>query len=146
MKVNIRYSVEKDRPAIFDIEQATAHEPFTYVETNKYRKKSNVTVLVAEVDCQVVGYAVYELSPKRIYIMRLAVEPLIQRQGIGSALLNNIIDRLKPERRQSISVTVHEDYLKSHMFLKKFGFVGSVNKNDRSLYDFTYKQEVESVC
>lgn len=72
----------------------------------------------------VYGYCVYLSTDSHIMIDRLVVDPIYSHNGIGTKLINNIIDKTKSTFEQrKIRIYVPDDHLVGHLFLQKFGFV-----------------------
>jgi N-acetylglutamate synthase-like GNAT family acetyltransferase len=150
MPNQMRYIKNEDIDRIVYLEKDTAHEPLTRKEIIQFRKKNNVSIVVCE-DKQAVGFAIFKIFPKYLEIVRLAVDPLLRRKGIGSRIMNSIIQSQSNKDRDKIIVEVHQDYLGSHLFLKKFGFTAIQKKKNPEWYEFTYflnqeEEKEEELC
>ena len=68
---------------------------------------------------------VYEtIKPKEARIHRLYIKPELKRQGIGSALLNTLINYVKEKGYNKLSIhTGDERYYESKLFYKAKGFL-----------------------
>ncbi|MCI0462852.1 MAG: GNAT family N-acetyltransferase [Gemmataceae bacterium] len=79
--------------------------------------------LLAETD-RVVGYLLYHLDVTRqtVHIVRLAVLPEQQRRGIGSQLLQRLVQLLHSLPGIQIFLLLHERNLAGQLFAKARGF------------------------
>jgi mycothiol synthase len=80
-------------------------------------------VWVAELDGQLVGYAVALEQPSQNCTLYVAVHHLQRRKGLGSQLLELIINRAREIGSKSMLVYANERNTASNLFLKKYGFV-----------------------
>lgn len=81
--------------------------------------------MVAEFGDERVGYMIYELQESRLNIVNLAVKPERRRQGIGTAMINRLKEKLSPRRRTELRITTHEEWLESQLFLRSQGFTAT---------------------
>lgn len=103
--LKIRRAIQEDSETIFSLIKELAiyekaeHEVVTSVEEIKetlFGNKTNTSALVAELNDNVVGYAVYFynystwLGKNGIYLEDVYVKPECRKLGIGKALLKNI--------------------------------------------------------
>lgn len=77
---------------------------------------------VAEMDGQIVGYQISTPSPVGAHLARLAVLPTAQGQGIGYALVANLVSHFPSSGGKSISVNTQDDNLASLALYEKAGF------------------------
>jgi len=75
--------------------------------------------LVCEVKGKVVGVVRGNYDGSRAMIHQLSVHPAYQRQGIGTALVREMVERFQKMGAPTVSVTVTDKSLK---FWKKVGF------------------------
>lgn len=132
-------------PYVVAIEQASFEYPWTEDEFLTCMRQSNtIGVSVLQGDC-VVGYAVYELCQRRIYLTNLAVHPRHRRQGVATSLLSKLKAKLHPERRTSIRCKVREGNLPAQLLLRSCGFLcvdtlrSAYRENDEDAYFFEYE-------
>lgn len=79
-----------------------------------------LTIFVAKIDDQVVGYVEPAIENGKQLISDIYVAPEKQNMGIGSQLMNKALDVLNP--KQSIYLEVVSYNQKTINFYKKFGF------------------------
>lgn len=106
--------------------------------------KKNTIGMVCEVEGQVWGYMIYTLYKTRLELNVLVVDPLVQRRGVGTGLMTKMFGKLSPHRRTQILMSVPDDQLGSHLFLKQCGFKCYEVKDD--LYLFSYDLGVPVEC
>jgi ribosomal protein S18 acetylase RimI-like enzyme len=78
---------------------------------------------VAEKDNRIVGYQISTSNPHGAHLARLAVRKEAQAQGVGKALLNDLISRLKRRGLARLTVNTQGDNTASLALYKKVGFV-----------------------
>jgi len=77
---------------------------------------------VAVMDGQIVGYQISTATPVGGHLARLAVLPHLQGQGIGSQLLNDLLQQFKRRNAQKITVNTQRDNGASLRLYQKAGF------------------------
>lgn len=119
---NIRWVVKADSKQIYDIEKKCFSHPWTEKDFLQCFESSSKICKVIEEDKIIVGFIIYELKNKKFEIYNIAVLPEYQRKGYGSAMVNQLLDKLKNNNRTEIDVRVCETYLEAQLFLKALGF------------------------
>lgn len=122
-RVTIRAMRESDIPALLTIEQACFEDLWRYdaisfkdiVATHPY-------FVVAELDGQVVGYQFNALDGNYGYLVRIAVHPSVNSQGIGARLMAEAIRFFARERVQRIMLNTQEENVHAHRLYEWFGF------------------------
>ncbi len=97
---------------------------------NKYVTDKNSICFVAEADQNVVGYSRFDLD-KAHYVNSIAIVSSMHGKGIGTLLLKQSIDQLKP------SLPVHAEVRKFNtVSIKMFERVGfkKVSEDDKNIY------------
>lgn len=155
---SIRPLESSDIHEIVQIENAvfkdSAWDKLDFVSTLKLKSTSGIVVTNQSI---IVGYLIYStIKPKRnssyrVYtILNIAVDPVLQRLGAGTALMKHLVDKVhKYKHGSSINIIINEYYLKAQLFLRANGFKAiSVMKNfissDISAYNMVYKQDEKS--
>ena len=119
--VSIRWGIRKDLAAIMGIESRSFRYPWTDAAFESCLRQKHVTLLVAENQVGLVGYAVYMTRSPSLEILNLAVHPGVRWQGIGRQLLRQIQGWLTIKRR-TIFAIVPDFNLDGHLFLRKCGW------------------------
>jgi ribosomal-protein-alanine N-acetyltransferase len=119
----IRQFQPPDFPLVIDIERKVfnEHDPFFYM---KFYETCSDGFIVAEVNRIVVGFAVGFIDQAGTgRIFSLAVHPLYQNRGIGSALLKEMIDVFLKSNVVEVILEVRLGNLKAKRFYERHGFV-----------------------
>lgn len=107
----------------------------------------NVIGMVAEVEGQVAGFAVYELRNNSLQLLRIAVHPRWQGEGVGSALMCELTGKLSAERWNQIALYVRETNYPAQMFFKSIGFIATeviswlYDDTSEDAYRFIFRHE-----
>ncbi len=75
-----------------------------------------------EKDGVAVGYQITTTSPFGAHLARLAVHPSRQREGLGSALVNDAIESVRKYGLDLLTVNTQENNASSRRLYEKFGF------------------------
>lgn len=79
-------------------------------------------LLVAEREGECVGYVEWRWVRRGAHIGRLAVDPLVQGQGIGGRLLAEALQRMWQRGVRRVTLNTQEDNLRSQRLYARFGF------------------------
>jgi ribosomal-protein-alanine N-acetyltransferase len=119
----IREMVDSDLERIHEIDQLA----FQLIWRNSpgqlaaaFRAASSATVI--DVNGRVAGYQISTVNPQGGHLARLAVDPAYQRQGIGTALLDDLLNRFLEQGIVDVSVNTQADNHSSLELYRKFGF------------------------
>lgn len=124
LAVTIRWMIRSDMEQVLGIESANFEHAWDEAEFLYWLRNRNVIAFVAERGDRVCGFMVYELLPKSLSIVNLAVHASVHRQGVGTALVDKLKDKIsKPPRKRSKLLTqVSERNLDGCLFFKSLGF------------------------
>lgn len=150
MGLLIRQFKSDDYPAIAEINNAVYPEyPRTVEEIlfhDEHRDpRCKFKRYVAERENRVIGISIYDqypdmYHPQRFYI-NIMVHPNSQRQGVGSALYDQLIVALQAFEPLSLRTHAREDWVKSIKFLERIGFQednrGWESRLDIAAFDFS---------
>lgn len=97
-------------------------------------------VYIAEVDGLPVGYVVcifqdrpenaYTYARRTLFIDQIGVAPAYQRQGVGRALINAVVERAQAENCQFVSLTTWAFNQNAHRFFEEQGFAFAMHRMD----------------
>lgn len=121
--INIRPMQDHDMQAIAKLDQEVFGAFWHNSIDSLSRAKAQANYAsVAEDSSGVVGYQLSTGNPFGTHLARLGVKKEAQSQGIGTALVNNLIHQLDPTRMARLSVNTQEDNAASLALYKKIGF------------------------
>lgn len=144
-KVHVRFAIRADLPHILAIEAASFEIPWTEDEFLALQKDVRCIGLVAEVNGYVVGYLFYKLYKKHTHLLNLAVHRGYRREGVAQSLINWPRNRLRIQKRFSLTARVRESNLPAQLFLRSQHFrCVSISKNyfegeNEDAYCFIYR-------
>lgn len=121
-RIHFRWMLHRDLIEVLRIEAECFQCQWTEYDFSQCLQRRNCIGLVAEVNGQIQGFMVYELSKRGINLLNLAVSRHFRRQEIGRKLIQKLIGKLKNNRRNRISAAIQESNLDAQLFLKNLGF------------------------
>lgn len=144
----VRWMMPKDWPEVMDIEEEAFGRPWLRIDFERTAQKRSSTILVAECDCEVVGYLAYERLARLVVLQRLAVHCKYRRTGAGSTLVKRLKQRLTGDIKKIIC-DVNEYWVPAQMMLSREGFVCTESIDDyygddrdkASFYRFEYTED-----
>lgn len=125
-RVHLRWMIRADMEEVLAIERGSYSDPWDKTEfVNCLRQRVVIgKVAVCPMVDRVVGFVIYDLRPKRIHILNLAVAAGLRRQQIGRQIIDDLKSRLGvgASRRNRLVVDVADANLRAHLFYKAMGF------------------------
>lgn len=122
IRVHLRWCIRRDLPEVLEIDQAGYDSSWNEEDFCHYQRQRNQIGMVAELGEKVVGYAMYGLYAGKIKLDRLAVHPFYRRQGVGTQMVQKLLNKLSISRRKRLVAVVPEMALAAQMLLKGQGF------------------------
>lgn len=140
LRVQVRWQIRRDLDDVLAIESKSHEFPWDEAEFLAAMKPRTRVCMVAELSTTkadiVIGYILYELEPKRLVIINMAVDPEYQRRGVGSQLIAKLIGKMDGrDDRTCISLMVDETNLVAQMFFAACGFKGVFISKDYYVID-----------
>jgi len=121
-QVQIRWLIRRDMPDVLGIERACFEHAWSEEDFLCCLRQRNCIGMVAEQDHQIVGFMIYELHKLTLRILNFAVDQESQRGGIGSRMIERLVDKLSQQRRREIILEVRETNLDAQLFFRSQGF------------------------
>lgn len=140
--VHVRWMIRRDMPEILAMKESPYLERWSEEDFLSHLRQRNEIGMVAELGEKIVGFMVYELRRKSLFIHRLAIHSGYERRAIGSQMVQKLKGKLSSHRRVSLDFRIHERNVGAQLFLKSQGFQslgihrGAFGSDDG--YDFTY--------
>ena len=121
-RLMLRWMIRRDMDQVTDIDRRSFAEPWDPVRFFTIGLQRSVICKVAEAGDRICGYLIYEMRKGRFDLLRLAVDPELHRQGVGTLLLRHLQGRLGFGGRRAITTLVEETNLFGQLFLRSLGF------------------------
>lgn len=123
-KTHIRWMIRADLPEVFAIERFSFEHPWTADDFMRCLRKRYCIGFVAEwlIPRRVVGYMIYELNKRNLFLLNLAVDPSARGCGVGRAMVDKLLSKLSPSKRTELRVAVSEENLNAQLFFRACGF------------------------
>lgn len=113
-----RSMLKKDLPTVGVIAKKCFDNPWCYEEFHHALRYTNVGAYVRIDEAnRLVGFCVYAAHADYYHILTLAVLPVLQHRGHGTAMVHYLADRLAYGRRERIVADVYEDRPRTRIFL-----------------------------
>jgi [ribosomal protein S18]-alanine N-acetyltransferase len=112
----------KDAVAVMVITKRSPEAAQWNAEAYANAAAAGQTVIVAEFERQVRGFAVVRIIEGETEILNLAVEPLDREKGIGSLLLASVIEESQQRNVEKIFLEVRESNHAAIAFYQAHGF------------------------
>lgn len=111
-----------DLKSVAAIEAAVSPVPWHYTVFEKCLLL-NYIAWVAEDDTQIVGFGIISIAAEEAHILNIAVSPKRQCQGIGSVLLEKLINLAKEAQAKRIFLEVRVSNVNAQRLYERRGFV-----------------------
>jgi len=122
--VTVRRATRPDLLSIHRLEKRVFDEPWSYAVFEEFLGES--AFLVAELDGRLLGYVVADRTPNNGrdfgHVKDLAVDPEVQRNGIGRLLLRGAVSRLLVDGVVRIKLEVREHNTAARQLYVQEGF------------------------
>lgn len=116
----IRWMIRRDYEAALAIPNAV--RPWTHDDLRMHNENyNNISLLAEDEDGDVCGWVSYLLGSHYYHIANMAVCP--QRQGIGTAIIQSLVDKLGKGHRNTITANVPETATEALCFFRQCGFL-----------------------
>jgi ribosomal-protein-alanine N-acetyltransferase len=121
--LQIRWLIRRDMPEVLAIEQESFDYSWTEEEFLCVLRQRNCIGMVAEIDHEIVGFMIYELHKSNLHVLNFAVAAEHRRRGIGTKMVQRLVDKLSLQRRKEILLEVRERNLLAQIFFKSQDFL-----------------------
>jgi len=105
----------------------------SYAGIEKFLKRNPATCFVAEDDSRLIGVILSGHDGRRGYIYHAAVASDYRSRGIGTALVEHVVEAMKQEGINKLALVAFADNLSGNLFWEKHGFVLRGDLNYRNL-------------
>ena len=111
----------EDLPSILEIEAKNYNFPWSEGVFKDCIKSMNYSCWICEELDTIVGYSIVSVAGHEAHIMNICVDPTVQNQGVGSKLLENMIE-LASKKAESIFLEVRPSNKAAIALYEKRGF------------------------
>jgi ribosomal-protein-alanine N-acetyltransferase len=118
----IRNFAPGDLTPVYDIESKSFPDPYDALFLLNLYQMYPETFFVAEVDGLVVAYVISRSVRDRGHIMAIAVDPPFRGRGIGTALMERTMMKMKEMNLKGIWLEVRVSNTRARAFYRKLGF------------------------
>jgi ribosomal-protein-alanine N-acetyltransferase len=122
MKIEIKKMSKSDVDGVHEIERRVFVDPWTKQAFLSDLKNDFASPIVALFDGKVAGYASLYQAADELQIGNLAVSPDFHQRGIGTRLLEYIINLAHDNQKRLVVLEVRESNTAALNLYKKFGF------------------------
>jgi ribosomal protein S18 acetylase RimI-like enzyme len=122
--LHIRSAILEDIPYLAQIEETTFTPLWRYsMDSLTAAMPQAFSFDVAELRGEVVGFQLSTCAENMAHLARLTIDPRVQQQGVGSALLAHAIQGYARRQLRSVSLNTQVDNVVSQRLYDKFGFI-----------------------
>jgi len=118
----IRWMILKDLPEVIELAKQTTEPVWTERELRSQLSQRDTIGMIVERNDNIEAFVIYERHPTRLHIPNFVVGERFRRQGVGKAIIDKLKNKLEPDRRNRITLTVSESNLVAQQFLRAMGF------------------------
>ena len=123
MQVNIRPFEARHVDAVAQIEQESFRDPWSKNAYEDELKNPLAHYVIAEADGQAVGYAGFWHIMDEGHVTNVAVKKSFRGQGIGKMLMRALLDEVKKEQIEAVTLEVRVSNTPAIRLYEKMGFV-----------------------
>jgi ribosomal protein S18 acetylase RimI-like enzyme len=122
--IRIRPMQDADMPAVTQVDLASFGQFWHNTENVLQKARLQcASATVAEDDSGLIGYQLSTRNPLGAHLARLGVKPEAQGKGVGTALVNQLIQEFNTDQAARLSVNTQSDNASSLALYKKMGFL-----------------------
>ena len=123
MDITIRRARREELSVIHEIERLSFKKPYPRPFLESLLILANDLFLIAEVEGRVVGYAVAVIREEVMgHIISVAVHPNFRRRGVATALLSELLNRLRSKGARFVRLEVRITNRAAIKLYRKFKF------------------------
>lgn len=111
-----------DLPRVMSIERASYSSPWPEISFRGLLRRGDATLLVAEAEGRVVGYAACWAVLDQGELGNIAVDPAFRRRGIARSLLNAVLDDMRSRGVRSLFLEVRVTNTAAQRLYDEYGF------------------------
>ncbi len=122
MDLCFRYAIESDLADIVAIENSSMSAPWSLDSYSEAIDSEHAFILVATVDDDIAGFAVFYLTPPESELPDIVVNDKYRRMGVGRALLHYAFSELKDRSVDKVFLEVRVSNYAARALYDSIGF------------------------
>jgi ribosomal-protein-alanine N-acetyltransferase len=150
--IHVRWMIRSDMPDVLEIERLCFEFPAIEQDFIQQLRQRNCIGMVVEAKDVILGFMIYELHRDKLELLDFAVLPAAQGKGVGTAMINKLVNKLDPNRRRRVCLNIRDTNLDAHLWFARRGFTATkiirspFDDVDEDAYRFVYRvqQTVEA--
>ncbi len=120
--IKIRRFKPQDLDRVYEIELKSFKDPYNILFLLNLHQAYNESFFVVENERMVVAYSISRVVNGRGHVLAIAVDPAYRRRGIGSLLVNRIMEHFRSLSIEEMWLEVRVSNLSARNFYKKIAF------------------------
>ncbi len=136
----VRTAVDSDAEQIATLEKQCFSSPWSLQQVSEEIKRDNVIFLSAVTENDFCGYISGQLILDEFYISNVAVDEKYRKCGVATALISDLLNRLKQKKCTFMTLEVRESNCSARRVYEKAGFTNLGIRKD------FYSHPVENAC
>lgn len=115
---------EEDINQILEIENLSFLDPWTQqMYLSEIRERNDSYFVMAKLEDRIIGYGGFWLIVDEMHLVNLAVHPDFRRQGIGTQIMQHLLNLAKQLEVKRATLEVRASNVVAQGFYSKFGFI-----------------------
>lgn len=115
---------EEDINQILEIENLSFLDPWTQrMYLSEIRERNDSYFVMAKLEDRIIGYGGFWLIVDEMHLVNLAVHPDFRRQGIGTQIMQHLLNLAKQLKVKRATLEVRASNVIAQRFYSKFGFI-----------------------
>lgn len=146
IKPHIRWAIRRDMSDLVEIASHDVDRDVLWDEERimMFLRQRNTIGMCAEWEDKILGFMLYDLHKRSLYIHGLVVHREYRRKGIGTAMICKLINKLISGRISFLEIDVPDKSLGAHLFLKRAGLLATCDGDEHYRFRFSIPKEGES--
>ena len=120
-KITFRKMTADDAEQVSEIDFQSFSVPWKMTDYWKYAQEKNIESVVAEIDQKIVAYAAAFVSFEEAEVFKIAVEPKLRGQKIGTKIFAELIQAVKNRGVNAMTLEVRPSNVAAVKLYENFG-------------------------
>ena len=120
-KITFRKMTADDAEQVSEIDFQSFSVPWKMTDYWKYAQEKNIESVVAEIDRKIVAYAAAFVSFEEAEVFKIAVEPKLRGQKIGTKIFAELIQAVKNRGVNAMTLEVRPSNVAAVKLYENFG-------------------------